>query len=410
MTEIPIVRKPCYFWPLGQCTKGDECPWEHNVRACPSLLQVTGLNVSQGQLDPGLEDRDSPLCLPNEVGEACNRCLERFYSVRSQPLKYILSANSAQCDKKGRGGQNDPCSECRWFGGANCICTLNTTSSYNDKAWHTMINRGPQNFYSLPDYKPRHEGSWIHPPKKSGLPKVRSTPEPMPAEKIKADWKGASRAELLARVDMLHPDVRARPRSYVVPPRDAGVVQKVQAFNKENKGKRKRQSDVNVSPAAGASTAPPQLPEGLLPPKEVPGFGQVTDVSYSYETLSHKFIYSSGALLELKWTVPSTSDVRDLYLWSNNVTNQLQQGNSQSIGSTPGPAMKKLCMASSNQESPVNQHQNDQIQPEPFAQMEVEPTSNTPTAAAAIDPLGIDLEEDNSIGYSSSEEDKKSEP
>lgn len=38
-----------------------------------------------------------------------------------------------------RHGDDNPCSECRWFGGENRTCNLPTNTSYNDQMWTLMM-------------------------------------------------------------------------------------------------------------------------------------------------------------------------------------------------------------------------------------------------------------------------------
>lgn len=68
-------------------------------------------------------------------------------------------------------------------------------------------NREPE--YSLSRFRGREE------PKKDG-----TIPSPMLAGEIKSDWTGASKDELLATPEMLPPQVRRRPRAYLIPPRE----------------------------------------------------------------------------------------------------------------------------------------------------------------------------------------------
>lgn len=118
--------------------------------------------------------------------------------------------DGSQCDKKkrNRGGLDDPCSECRWFGGDKCECTL-AVLSYNDAVWFIMMNRGPRHHYTLPAPKDRTVSR-----------KKKPDPSLMPSDRLKADWAGKTRDQLLALPDMLPEGVRDLPRAYVVPPRE----------------------------------------------------------------------------------------------------------------------------------------------------------------------------------------------
>jgi len=58
-----------------------------------------------------------------------------------------------KCDKKGRGGEDDLCSECRHFGGR---CQRVEKQSYNDAVWNLMMKRSngsnSESRYTLPEY------------------------------------------------------------------------------------------------------------------------------------------------------------------------------------------------------------------------------------------------------------------
>ncbi|KAK0917356.1 hypothetical protein LTR02_000221 [Friedmanniomyces endolithicus] len=112
------------------------------------------------------------------------------------------------CDKKGRGGIDDPCSECRWFGGEDCNCLLAVGSSYNDQIWAVMETR-ERSGYDLPAVKGREA-----PYGKLGA----KIPTPIAQSRLRPDWKGESREELLGKPDMLPDYVHSFPRAYLVPP------------------------------------------------------------------------------------------------------------------------------------------------------------------------------------------------
>ncbi|KAL8834430.1 MAG: hypothetical protein Q9170_003752 [Blastenia crenularia] len=277
MTTIPTSgQRPCGFWPFGQCKQGAECPLEHH-----------------NALDAAWNDGSDPV--PNELGTACSRCLERVYP----------------CDKKGRGGGDDPCSECRWFGGENCQCVLVDDSSYNDSVWRLMMKRGPDNQYTLPAYRGREVGNW------------KKTPQPMSAKNVKSDWKGEPKEALLNKGDMLAPAVRVLPRAHLVPPRISGYGKKSAAYKEDVK--RKRESDVNVSPPVVASTAAFTLPQ--FPPS--PAFlqpedrlhGKAKKLIWDWETGRWTHEFEDGTVLTGNPSALSTFDSTDII---------------------PTPAMKKL--------------------------------------------------------------------
>jgi hypothetical protein len=241
-TSNTVSKDSCHDWPLDECKYGNRCTREHHGNLNPALVNTKA---------------HPEYIVPNEVGEACQRCTQRMYPVRLGPTKYSAYTNCAQCDKKGRGGEDDPCSECRWFGGENCKCTLLANSSYNDQIWAVMMKRGKDHDYTLPADKNREEGS----------KKAKSAPQPMPAAKVKANWQGETKEALLSKADMLPPGVRDCPRAYLVPPRTSATTKKDQVWRETNL-ERKREYSVDSNPPSSFSTVAPQLPPipSRLPP------------------------------------------------------------------------------------------------------------------------------------------------
>ncbi|KAG9967287.1 hypothetical protein KCU61_g531, partial [Aureobasidium melanogenum] len=82
----------------------------------------------------------------------------------------------------------------------------------NDMLYPIMLNSSAPNF-GLPEFKGRAK-------------RDDSISSPMLADEIKPNWTGASKNELLATPDMLPPQVRHRPRAYLVPPRDTKAKRK----------------------------------------------------------------------------------------------------------------------------------------------------------------------------------------
>ncbi|THW18718.1 hypothetical protein D6D24_03221 [Aureobasidium pullulans] len=164
----------CHDWPLALCGQGDGCHYDHHENLDPASIKKVEYQVS------------------NELGEACERCLN----------------SATECDKKTRYPRSDdPCSECRHFGGPGCSCVLNTAVSYNDVLWRLMINREKSGF-DLPAAKDRQA------PRGNG-----KIPGPMRDNEVMSGWEGSSKGELLSKGDMLPAEVRRHPRAYLVPPR-----------------------------------------------------------------------------------------------------------------------------------------------------------------------------------------------
>lgn len=89
-----------------------------------------------------------------------------------------------QCDKIGRSGDDDPCSECRHFGGPHCNCRLAESLSYTDEVWDQTILR--------------NEGG-----------------SPIDSAHVKSDWRGETREQLLQKPDYLPAFIRQSPRAYL---------------------------------------------------------------------------------------------------------------------------------------------------------------------------------------------------
>lgn len=227
--------------------------------------------------------------VPNEVNDACQRCLLTARAVC--PRNRLHSKLTwAQCDKKGRGGEDDPCSECRWFGGQNCRCRLIPDSSYNDQLWSVMMLRAEYD-YNLPPQKGRDE---VKPGK--------APPAPMSDARLKADWRGESRAQLMAKPDMLPSYIRQRPRAYLAPPRPSMQRKKTAASKSMMTG---RQPDTSGKTTGFEHHAPltdrtsgalsmhalPQLPPR---PAAHPQLGEVVETAWSWVFNQFMHVYASG--------------------------------------------------------------------------------------------------------------------
>lgn len=273
--EITIgERQKCHAWPLGQCTYGAECFHTHHPNLDPALPSTR---------------KHHEFSVSNTVGEACQRCLQAAREASLHLGKCSSCANMVQCDKKGRGGDDDPCSECRWFGGESCRCSIASDTSYNDQLWGVMMTRGNAD-YTLPPNRSREVG-------RIG----KAPPAPMPDAKVKVGWEGATKDQLLAKADMLPRFVRDLPRAYLVPPRASAKVKKSKAF-KANEDKRKRDTnrDAPSSITSAASTVAATLPQFPAPPSFLrpppdTRHGEVVNTSWSWVAGVWEHTYASGA-------------------------------------------------------------------------------------------------------------------
>lgn len=271
--EIKVGRRQqCHDWPLGLCNFGGECAREHHPNLDPTLPS---------------KRQHHDYSVPNALGSACQRCLQAAREASLHLGKYFSCANMVQCDKKGRGGEDDPCSECRWFGGQSCKCSLALDTTYNDQLWGVMITRDD---HTLGPFNSRAVG-------KSG----KSPPVPIPDAKIKAGWQGETKDQLLAKGDMLPSYVRELPRAYLVPPRTSrkgkrGNVHKAV----ERKRKRDTSSNTTSPTASAASTEVSILPQFPPPPsfsRPPPDArqGEVVKTSWSWEAGRWEHEFKKGA-------------------------------------------------------------------------------------------------------------------
>lgn len=163
-----------------------------------------------------------------------------------------------KCDKKGREGSDDPCSECRHFGGENTQYLLDNNKSWNNAVWEAMMNRRFTNdynvAYTLAAYDPSKN--------RSDTNKFGYTRKPMP--NIKPDWQGQTKEQLRGSGDLLNPEIRKLPRAFVVPPKEKN--NKERHHKPELKGKRPAPGiSSDHTPAAPMPDRLPRLEEPKLP-------------------------------------------------------------------------------------------------------------------------------------------------
>ena len=186
---------------------------------------------------------------------------------KSPCLAQLPSTDTLQCDKKGRGGPEDPCSECRHFNGPYGRCVLEE-KSFNDVLWADMINRRPT--YDLAAEMPRD----------CQRTPSSAVPQPIVSENIKPDWHGESREALMQKPPFLPQEVRDRPRAYLVPPRvtkaQAKAKLKGQAFLANEQRKRDRANAVPALPV------PRMLSEWSQPPLTPAHYGGVARIEVHY--------------------------------------------------------------------------------------------------------------------------------
>jgi len=101
-----------------------------------------------------------------------------------------------QYDKNGRSGDDDPCSECRHFGGPQCNCRLAESLSYDNQAWVQMVVRSEDGF-NLAQPKNREDPIRGHKNKKTKTRPADKIPGPINDAHVKSDWRRETREQLL---------------------------------------------------------------------------------------------------------------------------------------------------------------------------------------------------------------------
>jgi hypothetical protein len=189
--------------PPHQSNKNKPCQCFAADRSC-RLTKEACHNDHYQNPDPSLVGTKEPLdyMVPDLSGVACNTCLASFREVsREFFARPWVCSNFPQCDKVGRDGDDDPCSECRHFGGPNRICIL-SRRSYNDAVYSTMM--------AQPDHT-------LMPHKNPAIGKDISR-EGMPSARIKVGWQGQTKQELIDKPDFLPVGVRECPRAFTSAP------------------------------------------------------------------------------------------------------------------------------------------------------------------------------------------------
>ncbi|KAK5685588.1 hypothetical protein LTR17_027084, partial [Elasticomyces elasticus] len=220
MSQAPTV---CYHFTRGRCGFGTNCIKLHHANLNPDLTKDTTINPNGERI----EDKE---------GVACQRCLE------------LLVA----CDKPGRGGTDDPCSECRYFGGPEAECVLSEKLTYNDAAFRTMEKRRKEGF-TLPSFKERSATSKGE----------------MRADRLMREWRGQPKEGIEAQPDMLPAGARAHPRAFLEPPGDSASTAK---GSRHNLNEKKAATKGNKRPAESGNQRPAESGNDTMEPTAMPDF------------------------------------------------------------------------------------------------------------------------------------------
>ncbi|KAK3672979.1 hypothetical protein LTR78_007089 [Recurvomyces mirabilis] len=162
--EFEDEQDLCEFFMRGSCKFPENRCGLHEQRLKPGLLRYVDWQAS------------------TEERQSCMRCMER----------------QLVCDKSSRANTiDDPCSECRHYGGLGCSCLL-ADLSLNDVLWRKMISRKAQG-YTLPELKPRSQRAQRKGPLNQRMPDAR----------VVLGWQGLS-VEDLERQPHLLPDEEHR--------------------------------------------------------------------------------------------------------------------------------------------------------------------------------------------------------
>lgn len=257
-------KKLCTNFTIGTCSYGHNCKYRHADNLNPDVLDESGWEPP-----------------PDET---CARC-----------------ANKAlRCDKAGRDpGPEDPCSECRHFAGDKAKCVRQSAVTMNYAQWQLFMSREKQEF-TLPAFRPRDETIISRSARPSFVPQA------MASDKIRPDWRGATREALLATPDLLTEDIRRHPRRYFHPPGQSTVKAKASAKNEMILGqlgqtefdRRKAEGTLHDrSKTPRASAAVPPSPAFANFPPALEGRPLLLGVGGSYpaETMTWSYVNHSWA-------------------------------------------------------------------------------------------------------------------
>ena len=264
-------KKLCTNFTLGKCSYGDNCKYRHADNLKPDVLDESGWEPPQG--------------------ETCVRC----------------ATKALRCDKAGRDpGPEDPCSECRHFGGDKAQCVRQSAVTMNSAQWQLFITREKQDF-TLPAFRPRDETIVSRSDRPSFVPQA------MGSDKVKPDWRGETREALLARPDLLTEDIRCHPRKYFYPPGQSRTKAKATAKNERMLGqlgqtefdRRKAEGTLHDKQKAPRTFAAPpspafaNFPPALESRPLLPGVGgsyPANTMTWSYINHSWETAWSSNLL------------------------------------------------------------------------------------------------------------------
>ncbi|KAK3676267.1 hypothetical protein LTR78_004017 [Recurvomyces mirabilis] len=261
----------CHDWPRGNCPHGAACVRRHPEQLRKEL-EGTGEN---GYM------------VPQDDRVACNSCLSKLRA----------------CDKLSHPGDDNPCSECRHFAGANAGPCRLVPKSYNDAAWEVMMTAAP--LHRLPKHS---TGATV--PNKVRKQGRESTWVPaMPAGMVKPGWEGETVEALSKKGDMFPDGVRLAPRAYVKAPVTNSRLQKsLQFHGHENEKKRKlEQPSLDVGSAflppahyghQPLGTAPSSFPRPAFPSPSPSQYGAASMDPATWGPMSSSTVhYATGELV-----------------------------------------------------------------------------------------------------------------
>lgn len=131
---------------------------------------------------------------------------------------------------------------------------------------------------------------------------AKPPPPPMTDEKVKANWQGKSKEELVDLPSWIPADVRAHPRAYLVPARESQKSLKTQAYHQAHSNAQSTSSGMK-RPRENPSTS--ESPSLFLPPPPFPrpaaemGSGECVSSTWDWKNSVWKMTYQSGASVTL---------------------------------------------------------------------------------------------------------------
>lgn len=211
----------------------------------------------------------------------------------------------AQCDKPQRASAiDDPCSECRWYGGANTQCLL-SYKSQNEHMWSTVLSRAKHGF---------------------ALNIRQREYRPMDDKLVHAKWQGSSADELMRLSNTTFPDhVQECPRAYLVGKPRQGQRDTEQTGKRTRQESEHRSGSTNSSSTAQTLSLDPYISSLVDTP--CTDFGKLVETRFDHTRQDVVQNYSSGVVVHVPFSAgPELRQLHANRSGSAKVTSSLPRG------------------------------------------------------------------------------------